>query len=147
MANPNPNTSGLRPFQPGSKGGPGRPKKRPISEAYDSYLKTEVPEKVRVAMGLPKGAIWAEAIACAMAREAVKGNVVAAKEMREGTEGKAPIRIEGLVERKNEVVVTFEGPVPPKLEDRLIESARETQSNADAIDVAVVTEAAAEDHK
>lgn len=111
MANPVPKQ--LTPFGPNNPPpkSPGRPKKRPVSEAYDEALRMDLPEPVRKAMNLPKGATWADAVAASMLKAAVlKGDVAAAKELREGTEGKAPMRISATVEtsRRTEIIVTYE---------------------------------------
>jgi len=70
-------------FKPGQSGNPGgRPKKKPITEAYARLL------------GNPSKA---DELAQAMFSEALSGNVQAAKELREGIEGKAlqAIRMDG----------------------------------------------------
>lgn len=126
MANPNGNPQNLRPpWQPGERvPGAGRPKKRPISEAYDDLLRSALPQRERVALGLPKGTTWAEAIALARGRQALSTRsasaVLSTKEMREGVEGKSTQRVEvdGLGEVGFEVHVVFEThagkpPLPP----------------------------------
>jgi len=117
MANPNGNTANLKPFPPGVSGNPaGRPRKRPISEAYDDLVRLELPEKIRLSANLPKGSTWADAIALSMARQALKGDVPAAKEVREAIEGKSVQRVEltSPEDKGFEVRVTFELPVPER---------------------------------
>src|SRR5271157_809947 len=74
------------PWQPGESGNPGgRPKKKPISEAYERLV---LEEAAKVA-GLPrwarakslKGLTYADLVAHAMLREAIKGKVPAASEV------------------------------------------------------------------
>ena len=70
-------------FQPGQSGNPGgRPKKKPITDAYAALLSN--PAK-------------ADELAKAMFDQAVAGNVQAARELREGIEGKAlqAVRLDG----------------------------------------------------
>src|SRR6516162_3701172 len=68
-------------FQPGQSGNPsGRPKCVVLSRAYRSQLEEQCPV-------LP-GKTWAEAIALALARAALKGNVAAAGELADRCEGK-----------------------------------------------------------
>jgi hypothetical protein len=90
-------------FKPGVSGNPtGRPRKRPASEAYDDLLRMEIPDKMRHAMNqslgdpppLKKGATWADAMALGVMKRALTGDAAAAKELREGVEGKSTQRIE-----------------------------------------------------
>jgi hypothetical protein len=96
MANPNGNLANLRPpWKPGERvPGAGRPRKRPVSEAYDALLRSVAPAQVRSAMGLGKTATWADCIALGQARRAVRGDSTCAKEVREAVEGKATQRFE-----------------------------------------------------
>lgn len=93
---------------------PGAPRKRPISRAYDELVQSELPKEYRAALlkagiKLKPNCTWADAIALSMARSALKANVFAAREMREGIEGKAPMRIEVLGEREQfQIVVCYE---------------------------------------
>jgi hypothetical protein len=117
MANPNGNPQNLRPpWQPGERvPGAGRPRKRPLSEAYDSLLRQPLPEAERKALGLPKGTTWAEAIAAARARHALRSSgVESAREMREAVEGKATQRFELMPgeDRTPEFVVVYASPIP-----------------------------------
>ncbi len=82
-------------FQPGASGNPGgRPKTRPISAALDRIGTSELPERQRKRLALPKGSTWFDGVAIAMLYEAANGNPAAAKEVRESIEGKAPQRVE-----------------------------------------------------
>jgi hypothetical protein len=69
-------------FQPGESGNPGgRPKLRLLSRAAREQLAEVNPET---------GLTGAEEVVAAMMKEARKGNIWAAKELREWTEGKVP---------------------------------------------------------
>jgi hypothetical protein len=65
----------------------GRPKSKTLSDAYRSKLEEAVPND-------PEGRTWAELIAEAQVRDAVRGNVQAAKEIADRTEGRARQAIE-----------------------------------------------------
>jgi hypothetical protein len=110
------------PWKPGERvPGAGRPRKRPISEAYDDLVRSIAPANVRTAMGLGKDATWADCIALGQARKAVRGDAVAAKEVREGIEGKATQRFEFAAgdadSRLAEFVVVYATAVPGAVED------------------------------
>lgn len=100
MANPNPITAHLTPFPPGVSGNPaGRPRKRQQSEAYEEWLRepltAERIAKLRVdGIKMKAGATNADVVALAMGNQAIRGNVNAARELREATEGKATQRVE-----------------------------------------------------
>ena len=76
-------------------------------------MKTKTPVDIVAAMskfGCKPNATWAEVLACALAREGLRGSVFATKELREGIEGRAPQRIE-LFSREDtqvDIVVSFE---------------------------------------
>jgi hypothetical protein len=116
MANPNPIIQTATQFKPGHPGGPGRPRKRPLSEAYDQLLREPLPKEVQIAMKLPANSTWADGIAAARARQALStrggGAVFSAREMREATEGKATQRIEVMSPQDQgfRVEVVFEMP-------------------------------------
>jgi hypothetical protein len=103
-------------FKPGVSGNPnGRPRKRPISEAYDDLLREPLPEEERRALKLAKGTTWAEAIALSRARHALmRSGVESAREMREAVEGKATQRFElsGEMNRDAELIVVYASAVP-----------------------------------
>ena len=69
-------------FRPGQSGNPGGRPKNLLTEAYRDVLERRVP-------GDPEGRTFAQAIAFAVAREAVRGNIRAAVEIADRTEGKA----------------------------------------------------------
>jgi len=75
-------------WKKGQSGNPsGRPKSKTLSDAYRNKLEEPVPND-------PEGRTWAELIAEAQARGAVRGNVQAAREIADRTEGKARQAIE-----------------------------------------------------
>ena len=65
----------------------GRPKSKTLSDAYRHKLEEPVPND-------PEGRTWAELIAEAQARDAVRGNVQSAREIADRTEGRAKQAIE-----------------------------------------------------
>jgi hypothetical protein len=78
----------LHRWKKGQSGNPsGRPKSKILSDAYRSKLKEPVPKD-------PEGRTWAELIAEAQVRDAVRGNVQAAREIADRTEGRARQAIE-----------------------------------------------------
>jgi len=104
---PNPKSlNNLRqPWKKGESGNPsGRPK-RPISEAYEAQL-------ARVKAGDRKKRTYAQLIAEAQVKQAMKGNTMAAKEIADRTEGKARQAVEVTVETPLEfhVQVNFVDP-------------------------------------
>lgn len=75
--------------KPGSAPGPGRPKRRPITERYAALAETPIEEKERKKLKLPEGATYADAAVHAVYREAMKGDTGAIREIREALEGKS----------------------------------------------------------
>lgn len=87
--NPNISEAGM-PYRwkKGKSGNPsGRPKSKTLSDAYKYKLEEPVPND-------PEGRTWAELIAEAQVRDAVRGNVQAAREIADRTEGRARQAIE-----------------------------------------------------
>ena len=75
-------------WKKGQSGNPsGRPKSKTLSDAYKSKLEELVPND-------SEGRTWAELIAEAQVRDAVRGNVQAAREIADRTEGRARQAIE-----------------------------------------------------
>jgi hypothetical protein len=75
-------------WKKGQSGNPsGRPKSKTLSDAYKNKLEELVPND-------PEGRTWAEIIAEAQIRDAVRGNVQAAREIADRTEGRARQAIE-----------------------------------------------------
>src|SRR5690348_6679326 len=117
-------------WQPGQSGNPkGRPKKRPITTEYENILATPAPDVVVDALrrfGAKRGDSWARVIGLAQVRNALMPSGVgalAARELREACEGKAPRRLEVLTseERAISIVVEYEKPrtARPILDDRV----------------------------
>jgi hypothetical protein len=110
------------PWRPGESGNPaGRPRRRPISDAYDELLQRLAPEKLRRELDLSEGATYADALAATLINAACKGRVAEAREIREAVEGKAgerPKEISGPIE----IRITYDDPpkirgVDPKTKD------------------------------
>jgi hypothetical protein len=80
---PSPDVGKPHQWKKGQSGNPsGRPKSKILSAAYRTKLEEIVPDD-------PKGRTWAELIAEAQVRDAVRGNVQAAREIADRTEGRA----------------------------------------------------------
>jgi Family of unknown function (DUF5681) len=76
----------LKPWQPGQSGNPGGRPRKYVSEAYEQLAFEPVPKKA--------GKTYAELLALAQFRKALKGNTMAAKEVTDRLEGKAPQAVE-----------------------------------------------------
>ena|SRR5213594_880617 len=82
-------------FKKGHPGGPGRPKKRPVTERYEHELEELISEEVRLKLGLKKGATRGDAMARSTVMQAIRAKSAQfAKEIREAIEGKSPQRLE-----------------------------------------------------
>jgi hypothetical protein len=144
MVQTNPKTRGLKePWKPGESGNPnGRPRKRPMSEAYDDYLREPVPPAQLAAMkakGVPvkAGMTNADIIALAMGKAAVEGNTLAAKEMREAVEGKSTQRIELTSPTDHGFVVRMQYAAPTKVLSRAEAMDVKRQMESRTIDIGV----------
>jgi hypothetical protein len=85
---PSPDVGKSYQWKKGQSGNPsGRPKSKTLSNAYRNKLEEVVPND-------PEGRTWAELIAEAQVRDAVRGNVQAAREIADRTEGRAHQAIE-----------------------------------------------------
>lgn len=90
----------LKPFAPGKSGNPGgRPRKRVLSGAYEDWLRMKVDAATLLKLRekghrIPENATNADLVALRTGQEALAGNVLAAKEMREACEGKPGMRFE-----------------------------------------------------
>jgi Family of unknown function (DUF5681) len=85
---PSPDVGKPHQWKKSQSGNPsGRPKSKTLSDAYRSKLEEPVPND-------PEERTWAELIAEAQVRDAVRGNVQAAREIADRTEGRARQAIE-----------------------------------------------------
>ena len=113
LANPHPNTDGLKATQwkPGQSGNPGGRRKRVLSDRYQALMESALPREIAIAMKLPSGSLWADAIAHVSARTALKPNetgILQRKEIREAIEGKAVARVEVSSDEQIDIRVSFE---------------------------------------
>jgi hypothetical protein len=87
-------------WKPGQSGNPsGRPKKRPITEAYEKLADEPLPQSWRerlekAGFTVPKNATFAYALALGQYGKAIAGDSTNAREIREAQEGRATQRIE-----------------------------------------------------
>jgi hypothetical protein len=95
--------------QTGNPGG--RPKKKPITDRYLRIVETELPDEIRAAIGLPRGATFGDAIALAQARQAIKGETAAAKEIREAIEERSMMQAD-FEEKNPAMTIIFDMPMP-----------------------------------
>jgi hypothetical protein len=85
---PSPDVGKPYQWKKGQSGNPGgRPKSKTLSDAYKHKLEEPVPSD-------PEGRTWAELIAVSQVRDAVRGNVQAAREIADRTEGRPRQAIE-----------------------------------------------------
>jgi hypothetical protein len=91
------NTSGLRPpWKPGESGNlSGRPKRKPLTDAYAALLDKPIPPDMARQLKLDESTTYAQVIAMSLVREAVKGKVNAAAEVADRVEGKITQPISG----------------------------------------------------
>jgi hypothetical protein len=92
------------PWKPGESGNPsgkpGRPKTKPITEAYQAVISDRLPEHLRkVKLGqhtleLPEGSTFADLIAIGQCASAIKGNTAAAEEIANRLEGKVAVELD-----------------------------------------------------
>jgi len=83
------NTAGLRPWKPGQSGNPsGRPKRKPLTDAYAAILDKKIPREVAARLKLLGQPTYAQVIAISLAKEAIKGKVNAAAELADRVEGR-----------------------------------------------------------
>jgi hypothetical protein len=104
---PNPKVGEATQFKPGKSGNAGgRPKKKPITEAYQLLARSPMPPEMCRKMGLPTGSTWGEAVAVAQFRAAsMDRSTAAAKEIRECIEGKVHERVDLTVNVEQDVVL------------------------------------------
>lgn len=113
------------PWKPGESGNPsGRPKKRPISDRYNSIAETPLSEKRRLELGLWKGATYADALATRLFDAAIDGNFRAAREIRQAIEGHSSEPSEA---------VQFETPNMEGTLDKLFRGRNEVSTDASSV--------------
>lgn len=94
------NEKNLKPWKPGQSGNPsGRPKKRPITEAFEALAGQKLPQAWRekltkAGFTVPANATYAWAVAIGQYGKAITGDSGNSREIREAIEGKATQRIE-----------------------------------------------------
>jgi hypothetical protein len=83
-------------FMPGQSGNPlGKPKRKPLSDAYSALLGQTVPPEIARQLRISEASTYAEVVAMALLKEAVKGKVNAAAELADRVEGKITQPISG----------------------------------------------------
>jgi hypothetical protein len=83
-------------FMPGQSGNPlGKPKRKPLSDAYSALLGQTVPPEMARQLRISEASTYAEVVAMALLKEAVKGKVNAAAELADRVEGKITQPISG----------------------------------------------------
>lgn len=83
------------PWRAGESGNPGgRPKRRPISARYAAFAEIPLPEKRCRELGLPPGSTFADGVTKTLYEMAMDGRPGAAREIREGIEGRTAERPE-----------------------------------------------------
>lgn len=102
------------PWKPGQSGNPaGRPRKRPLSDAYLRVLESPAPADMVVALrqfGIRPGARWADILAVGMVKAAAHGDAAAAKEITNRLEGRVPVAVQIDSDTKVNIAVSFEAP-------------------------------------
>jgi hypothetical protein len=104
-------------FKPGQSGNPSGRHPRPLSDAYAKLMAEKADPKLVTAwrkFGAKPGATNADIVSICLLRSAVRGKPEAAKELREGIEGKAPMRVQLEQDAHIQIDVTFEDPVEPR---------------------------------
>jgi hypothetical protein len=87
------------------------PESLPISSQYLEFARRALPEELRLELHLEVGATYCVALARILFDDAMKGNVPAAREIRESIEGKAPKRRDLEGPRAIEIIVSYEPPI------------------------------------
>jgi hypothetical protein len=83
------------PWKPGQSGNPsGRPRKRPISDRYAAFAEMPLSEKQCRELGFAPGTTYGDAVTKNLYDSAINGKCAAAREIREGIEGRAAERRE-----------------------------------------------------
>ena len=108
-----PGSENLRPWQLGQSGNPGgRPKRKPLTDAYAALLDKPIPPDMARQLKLDESTTYAQVIAMSLVREAVKGKVNAAAEVADRVEGRITQPISGPDEGPIQIITSI--PRPPK---------------------------------
>ena len=89
----------------------GSSKDLPISGLYSDLARRVLPEELRTELHMSHGATYGDALAKALFDAAIKGNVLASREIRESVEGKASQRRIAEGPQKFELLVNYEPPL------------------------------------
>ena len=82
-------------WKPGQSGNPGgRPKRKPLTDAYSALLGQTVPPEIARQLRISETSTYAEVVAMALLKEAVKGKVNAAAELADRVEGRVMERVQ-----------------------------------------------------
>ena len=82
-------------WKPGQSGNPGgRPKRKVLTDAYTALLDQNIPPDLARKLQISESSTYAEVIAMALVREAVKGKVNAAAELADRAEGRVMERVQ-----------------------------------------------------
>ena len=85
-----------RKWKPGESGNmSGRPKRKPLTDAYAALLDKPIPSDMARQLKLDESTTYAEVIAMSLLREAVKGKVNAAAELADRVEGRVVQTVSG----------------------------------------------------
>jgi hypothetical protein len=84
-----------RKWKPGESGNmSGRPKRKPLTDAYSALLGQTVPPEIARQLRISETSTYAEVVAMALLKEAVKGKVNAAAELADRVEGRVMERVQ-----------------------------------------------------
>jgi hypothetical protein len=113
LANPHPNTDGLKATQwkPGQSGNPGGRPRRILTDRYVQLMESLLPREIALKLQLPLNSTWGDAVALVSARTALKSTEVGVSQRREladRCEGKAPVRVQFESSEEIDINVTFE---------------------------------------
>jgi hypothetical protein len=107
-----PRTPTRLPRKPGANRNPsGPPKDLPISGSCADLAGKLLPETLRTELNLEDGATFGDALAAVLFAAAIKGNIRAAREIREAIEGRANQRSNRVAAEPIEVLVKYEPPL------------------------------------
>jgi hypothetical protein len=107
-----PRTPTRLPRKPDANRNPsGPPKDLPISGSCADLAGKLLPETLRTELNLEDGATFGDALAAVLFAAAIKGNIRAAREIREAIEGRANQRSNRVAAEPIEVLVKYEPPL------------------------------------